>query len=73
MKDAIESMRAAMAFDPRDWLINSGDAWLYGIVCGWGNALGEVAALHKWDAAAIARLRRYQLAVARVVPTRKGA
>jgi hypothetical protein len=54
--DPIASMRDAMVFDTRDWSVSAADAWLYGIVVGWGSALAHVAARHGWNAEACARL-----------------
>ena len=39
------------------------DAWLYGVFCGWGDALDEVARKHGWDSDGVERLKRYHAAV----------
>ncbi len=54
----LDEARAAMAFHPRDWAADHRDAWVWGIVVGWGDeGLGEVAAKHGWSAEKVARLR----------------
>lgn len=54
----LDSMKACMAFDSRDWSLNKNDAWIYGIVHGWPeDALSEVAEKHKWIPVEVARLR----------------
>jgi hypothetical protein len=37
-----------LGFDSRDWSLNSKDAWMYGIICGWGDAIEDVAKKHSW-------------------------
>lgn len=56
MTDWKESIKITMATDPRDWSLNASDAWLWGVVLGWGPAVAHVAALHGWTAADVARL-----------------
>jgi hypothetical protein len=53
----LQSLKNVIACDPRDWA-NSGrrDAWTYGIVCGWGDAINEVATRYKWTEEDIIRL-----------------
>lgn len=58
LRDALKSLQATMAFDSRDWSVVRRDAWLYGIVVGWDDALPEVAKKHRWDAVDVARLKR---------------
>lgn len=53
-----DSLRDAMATDPRDWSVYKRDAWYYAIVCGWDDSLEEVAAQHGWTEGTIARVRR---------------
>ena len=62
-----KSLGDTMAFDPRDHSVNKRDAWTYAIVCGWRGALNEVAAIHKWDADAVARLRKLRATVAEIM------
>lgn len=52
-----ESLELTLAFDPRDWSVDRRDAWIYGIVCGWGHAIAEVANLHRWSAETVRRLQ----------------
>lgn len=52
------SLHNLCSFNVRDWSTDKGDAWIYGIVCGWGNAIHEVAKSHGWDRATVTRLRK---------------
>ncbi|MGW3992403.1 hypothetical protein ACWEF6_02835 [Amycolatopsis sp. NPDC004772] len=66
-----------MATDSRDWGRDRGDAWLYGLLVGWGceeqhqhdyicggpAAMGEVATWHGWSNDDTARLRRFRAAL----------
>jgi len=54
--DAAQSLKSCMAFDPRDWALGERDAWIWGIVHGWDDALSEVAYSHGWDEEATVRL-----------------
>jgi hypothetical protein len=62
--EVLDSLRAVIVTDPRDWSIDRRDAWIYAIVCGWDEVLTEVARRHRWDDATIARLQRYAQMVA---------
>lgn len=55
--DPFESLRNAIAVHPRSWSADHRDAWIYGVIVGWGDALDEVAAKHGWNEAAVNRLR----------------
>lgn len=46
--NAGESIRTCMTSDPRDWSTYKRDAWLWGIVMGWDDALDDVAEQHGW-------------------------
>ncbi len=54
----IESLENTVATDPRDWMIYKRDAWLYGVIFGWRDAMPEVAAKHGWTQVDVARLNR---------------
>lgn len=32
-----EALKLTIALNPRDWSLDETDAWLYGIICGWGD------------------------------------
>ena len=59
------SLANILAFSSRDWAERREDAWIYGIVCGWGDAIGEVASRHNWDSNSVRRLRMLHLAFRR--------
>lgn len=56
--EVAESFRGVVAQSPRDWSVNSYDAWLYGIIAGWGENLEEVGQRHRWRHEEIKRLAR---------------
>lgn len=65
----VEAFRNICAHDARDWGAGRRDAWIYGMVFGWGpdndsdiDARPEIAAKHGWDAEAMARLDRQHAA-----------
>ncbi|CAL9668250.1 hypothetical protein SUDANB145_07274 (plasmid) [Streptomyces sp. enrichment culture] len=70
-----EGFQRLLATSSRDWGQYRVDAWLYAVICGWDceqtehdetcvhGALEEMAALHGWDDAAVAKARRYRAAV----------
>jgi hypothetical protein len=71
LPEIITSLQRTLAFSPRDWGSSRADAWTYGIICGWGHAIKEVAAKHGWDAEEVARLQRYHEALTRTRPQRE--
>lgn len=46
-----------MVFSPRDHSVSRREAWMYGIVCGWGDAIDEVAERHHWSKEAVDELK----------------
>lgn len=83
LREALDSIESVTAGDPRDWAAYYRDAWLYGIVHGWGceregcdhsdpevceDAMPEVAARHGWTDDDAARLQRYRDAWRQVSP-----
>jgi hypothetical protein len=54
--DALNSLLRVMNTDPRDWSANFRDAWLYGIVVGWDDALADVASRFGWSETVTNRL-----------------
>ena len=67
-ENPLESIKTTIAFDSKDYSLNKRDAWIYGIVCGWDDALDEVCKQFNWDESNKARLKRlnekYQRATA---------
>lgn len=47
MANSLEAIATCIAFDSRDWSLAKRDAWIYGIVLGWGEALPEIQAKHE--------------------------
>ena len=46
----------------RDWSEDPADAWIYGVVVGWGTAVQEVADRHGWSDEEVRRLGRMRAA-----------
>ena len=61
--EPLEALENCVAFSSRDWSVDKGDAWIYGIVIGWSDAdpefdaMDEVARQHGWDSATVERLK----------------
>lgn len=78
-----EGFGRLLATSARDWQTYAPDAWLYAVICGWDceqsthdgtcthGALEETAEMHGWDAAAIAKARRYRAAVRALQPRKE--
>lgn len=72
---ALDGIHTLIATSSRDWQTYRVDAWLWAVLCGWDceqavhdetcthGALEETAAMHGWDAATVAKARRYRAAV----------
>ena len=70
-----EGFGRLLATSSRDWGQYAPDAWLYAIICGWDceepvhdetcthGAMEEMAERHGWDAATVAKARRYRAVV----------
>jgi hypothetical protein len=71
-----EGLTRLITTSSRDWSEYRVDAWLWAVLVGWdceeahthdetceGGSLEEIAAMHGWDEAAIAKARRYRAAV----------
>lgn len=54
----LKSLKTTVAFAADDWGQTRGKAWLYGIICGWDDAMAEVAARFHWEPETVARLQR---------------
>ena len=55
---AFDSLETAIACHSRDWSTHRRDAWIYGIVCGWGlEAMRELEDQHGWGPEESARLQ----------------
>lgn len=56
-ENPFDSLHAALTTHSRDWSKNDRDAWVWGIIVGWGNdSLEEIAAMHQWSDEDVARL-----------------
>jgi hypothetical protein len=81
LREALKACQNILVFHARDWGAGASDAMLWGILVGWecddqhehdefcgadGGALAEVTVRHRWDQAAVARMRRLHRAVATI-------
>lgn len=64
---AIESLRATIHSSPKDFYLSPDDAWIYGVLSGWGDAINEVSQNHSWDENNAKRLNEYNAAVMAVI------
>ncbi|MFJ6659684.1 hypothetical protein ACIQNG_25525 [Streptomyces sp. NPDC091377] len=72
---ALDGLHTLIATSSRDWGTYRVDAWLWAVLCGWDceqaehddtcthGAMEEMADRHGWDAATVAKARRYRAAV----------
>jgi hypothetical protein len=57
VKEALDSASACMTTHPRDWAQDSRDAWLWGLIVGWGEpALQELVNKFGWQTREVERL-----------------
>jgi hypothetical protein len=84
----LEGLHTLLATSSRDWQTYRVDAWLWAVLVGWDceqpvhdetcthGAMEETAAMHGWDAATVAKARRYRALVhvltGPVVPAQPG-
>ena len=79
-----ESLRDVLAFDPRDWAQGENDAWIWGIIHGWTDVLGqdgkpdltaleEVAVEHHWKTYTLVRIKKLHEDFVRAEKTFKAA
>lgn len=78
---ALDGLHTLIATSSRDWSTYRVDAWLWAVLCGWDceqtehddicthGALEEIASMHGWDEALMAKVRRYRAAVRSVTET----
>ena len=52
----LDSIKNTMAFSSKDWSLCSDDAWIYGIVLGWDDALDFICETYQWNTETKARL-----------------
>ena len=58
-----DALHTCIALHPRDWSRHHRDAWIYGIVVGWGaESLDALKVLHGWTDETVERLRRLRQA-----------
>ena len=70
LNEAINSLQTVMTTDPRDWGLAERDAWVYGIVVGWGDALPEVSKKFGWSNEDVGRLQKYNNDVCRCLSSK---
>jgi len=60
---AIESARNSLVFTKKDMSAHHSDAWVYGILVGWGQAFDSICKSHQWPEFDKKRLKSYADAV----------
>lgn len=82
---ALDGFGTLLATSSRDWGVYRVDAWLYAVILGWDceetehddtcthGALEEMQQQHGWDAATVAKARRYRAAVRALIETHQPA
>ncbi|GAC1489915.1 MAG: hypothetical protein NVS1B5_14590 [Gemmatimonadaceae bacterium] len=55
-----EALEDAMMASSRDWSLDENDAQVYAIVIGWGEAMADVAAKHRWSRKKVQMLQEFQ-------------
>jgi hypothetical protein len=63
LSDALDSAYTTMTLDSRDWAENKRDAWLYGILVGWGAAAVEFEQKGWWRPEDTSRMRLLHTAI----------
>lgn len=53
-----ESLRNCFTYSPKDWSASKREAWAYGIVVGWNDAIQGIANLYGWTDDDIAKLKQ---------------
>jgi hypothetical protein len=76
--DVLDTLARILAGDPRDWSLDRGDAWLWGVLLGWDcedhpvavgcdetctNALVSVAERHGWNDVEVDVLRKMRATI----------
>lgn len=61
-ENPLESLETTLALSVDDWGASRAMSWVWGIVCGWDEAMAEQAVKHRWSSEAVARLRRLHAA-----------
>ena len=70
LAEVLDSLAAALSTNPGDQSIDHRDAWIFGILLGWDEALDGVASRHRWDEETVARLKRYRAIIERATGRR---
>lgn len=61
------SLVNTLVFAARDWSTGRDLAWLWGVLCGWGDAMDEQARICGWDEQQVARLRAFHATITRIL------
>lgn len=63
LAQALISAHDCLVFDSKDFSLDPRDAWLYGILVGWGDDLTNIAKQCRWSIENTARLESYNKAI----------
>lgn len=64
-----QSLLECIVFGPKHWGEYKRDAWMYGIIVGWGRSLPEIAKKHHWPPDEVARLRKLRAQFVKAFPS----
>ena len=67
VREVMFSLVNTLVFAARDWSTGRDLAWLWGVLCGWGDAMDEQARICGWDEQQVARLRAFHATTIRIL------
>ena len=67
VREVMFSLVNTLVFAARDWSTGRDLAWLWGVLCGWGDAMDEQARICGWDEQQVARLRAFHATITRIL------
>ena len=67
VREVMFSLVNTLVFAARDWGTGRDLAWLWGVLCGWGDAMDEQARICGWDEQQVARLRAFHATTIRIL------
>ena len=67
VREVMFSLVNTLVFAARDWSTGRDLAWLWGVLCGWGDAMDEQARICGWDEQQVARLRAFHATTTRIL------
>lgn len=69
LENPFTSIHDTICFDSKDYSLNHRDAWLYGIIVGWGDSLDGISKKHNWSVEMTERLKRLHVSYQKQIPS----